>query len=193
VDILTDRQRPIEDRRRFYKISEYPEPRMFRYRRRMKWPETSSFPFNAGFVSRARIPIRHYPHRDPLQMQTRFRLRSKMMSLNAHAGSHWKLGDWREEIVDEQGISESSLRTKRGLSGEKGIDTGPLYFWEPGTELRELHQRKFIAPARQRIMQRMIHPLLLPVLDARRQPYDRSFQHPMLPDEVQQALKAEKP
>ena len=72
VDVEEDRKRPIEDRRRHYKISTYAEPRMFRYRRSMRWPHNASFPFNAGFVARERIPIRHYPHRDPRQMERRF-------------------------------------------------------------------------------------------------------------------------
>jgi len=135
VDVMADRQRTITDRRRHYKISEYAEPRMFRYRRAMQWPENVSFPFNAGFVSRQRIPIRHYPHRDPLQMESRFRLRAKMMTLRAHAGGHWKLDDWRAEIVDEKGTAQSSQGNKRGLAGERGIDTGELHYWQPGTPL----------------------------------------------------------
>ena len=120
VDIKTDRQRSITDRRRHYKISEYPEPRMFKYRRSMKWPHNSSFPINAGFISRARIPIRHYPHRDPLQMQARFRLRNTMMSIQTQGlFNHWTLKDWRAELVDEQGNSEAARGEKRGLSGGK--------------------------------------------------------------------------
>ena len=38
VALAEDRCRAIEDRRRFYKIPEYSEPRMFRYRASMKWP-----------------------------------------------------------------------------------------------------------------------------------------------------------
>ena len=81
VDVLEDRRRPVAERRRFYKVSRYTEPRMFKYRRSMRWAERSSFPFNAGFVARERMPIRHYPHRDPLQMQRRFRLRAGMKRL----------------------------------------------------------------------------------------------------------------
>jgi hypothetical protein len=190
VDVIADRTRPISDRRRHYKISEYAEPRMFRYRRAMAWPEWSSFPLNAGFVSRSRIPIRHYPHRDPTQMQARFRLRNKMMSIQTQGiFGHWTLDDWRAEVVDEQGVSQASLGEKRGLSDEAGIDTGPLHFWEPGTELKELHVRQFTAPPMRRIVQRLIHPAMLPVLDARRKQYDRDFHHPVLPEEVRESLK----
>ncbi len=52
VNIDEDRKCPIEDRRRYYKISSYAEPRMFRYRALMRWPNNATFPFNAGFISR---------------------------------------------------------------------------------------------------------------------------------------------
>ncbi len=188
VSILQDRTRPISDRRRFYKISEYAEPRLFRYRRSMQWPETASFPINAGFVAPHRIPIRHYPHRDPLQMQARFRLRAKMMSLNAHAGGHWKLDDWRAEIVDQQGASESA-KTKRGLSGEAGIDTGALNYWEPGTNLPQRPLPMVFDSTLRRATQRLIHPLLLPLLDRRRARFNRAYEPGLIPAEIQESLE----
>jgi hypothetical protein len=191
VDVMADRQRAIEDRRRYYKVSMYSEPRMFRYRRAMQWPQKVSFPFNAGYVARQRIPIRHYPHRDPLQMQARFRLRAKMMSLKAHAGAHWKLDDWRAEIVDERGVADSSQGNKRGLAGEDGIDSGPLYFWEPGTPLREEAIFTHLPSAGERLMGRIVHPLLLPVLDPTRPVFDRSYEPELIPEQVQLALELE--
>ena len=189
VDILQDRRRPISDRRRHYKIAEYGEPRMFRYRRSMKWHEMASFPTNAGFVSRWRIPIRHYPHRDPLQMEARFQLRARMMSLRATAGTHWKNADWRSEIVDDQGVSPSSLGKKRGLAGELGIDTGPLLFWEPGTELPETWLDDHVAAPATRLVQRIIHPALLPILDRRQKGWSGDYVPVELPSHMQPAHK----
>jgi hypothetical protein len=191
VDIMTDRKRSITDRRRYYKISEYSEPRMFKYRPAMQWTSVISFPFNAGFVSTNRIPIRHYPHRDALQMETRFRLRAKMMTLQAHAGGHWKLDDWRAEIVDETGIAAASLGNKRGLSGEAGIDTGQLHFWEPGTPLIEQPLPSPTRSRASRVVQRLVHPLLLPILDHRRPKFDRSYQPQAIPAEIQEQLERE--
>jgi hypothetical protein len=189
VDLLEDRKRPIHERRRYYKVSQYGEPRMFKYRTQMKWPHTGSFPFNAGYVARERIPIRHYPHRDPLQMETRFRLRARMMMLQASAGSHWKVEDWREELVDANGVSQSSIGKKRGLAGEHGIDTGPLLFWEPGTELHEIPLHNHINPIVKRSVQRIIHPLLLPILDSRRPPWDLSYVPEELPEHMQAGFR----
>lgn len=191
VDIAADRKRPIEERRRYYKISEYAEPRMFRYRRGMKWPHDASFPFNAGYVSRERIPIRHYPHRDPLQMERRFKLRAAMMKLKAHAGGHWKLDDWRKEVVDERGVSASAAGQRQGLAGESGIDTGELHFWEPGTTLEEVPLHNHVPAPTKRLMQRVIYPVMLPILDTRRRSYDRTYSPEEIPRGVQHALEVE--
>ena len=75
-ETVADRQQPIEKRRRWFTRSIYSEPRLCRYRTSMRWPPTASFPYNAGFVARERLPIRHYPHRDPLQLDRRCRLRA---------------------------------------------------------------------------------------------------------------------
>jgi hypothetical protein len=187
VNIDEDRKRAITDRRRYYKISTYAEPRMFRYRRSMRWPETSNFPFNAGFVSRHRIPIRHYPHRDPRQMEMRFRLRAAMMKMKAHAGGHWKLEDWHKELVDASGAS-TSQQGKVGLAGEKGIDTGPLLYWQPNTPLPEQPLQNHVPPPFTRLQQRLVHPLLLPILDRRRKQYDPSYQPVPIPDEIARSI-----
>ena len=156
---------------------------MFRYRHSMRWPHNASFPFNAGFVSGQRIPIRHYPHRDPRQMEMRFRLRTAMMKLKAHAGGHWNLEDWRQELVDSAGISASG-RTKVGLNILNSIDTGPLLYWKPGTPLPEQPLHNHLPSPLTRLQQRLVHPLLLPILDRRRPAYDSSYQPVPIPPEI---------
>ena len=79
-ETLDDRARPIAERRRWFTVSPYSEPRLCRYRTTMRWPPTVSFPYNAGYRARARLPIRHYPHRDPVQLERRCRLRAAMMA-----------------------------------------------------------------------------------------------------------------
>jgi hypothetical protein len=183
VDLMEDRKRSITDRRRFYKISEYAEPRMFKYRRTVQWPEFISFPYNAGFVARERIPIRHYPHRDPLQMERRVKLRAAMMKLKAHAGKHWKIDDWRKEIVDATGQSIAT-QTREGIAGERGIDTGALLEWKPGTPLAERPLYNHTKPFGRRVMQRLIHPLLLPLLDRRKPAFNKSFSPEYFSEEI---------
>ncbi len=174
IDIATDRQRPIEQRRRFYQIAKYAEPRMFKYRRAMQWPSDTSFPFNAGFVARERIPIRHYPHRDPAQMARRYELRSAMMKLKAHAGGHWKLDDWHKDVVDP--AATGNAKKVEGVSTMSGLDIDQVYEWQPGTPLKEVHPLDHLPSAKTRLAQRLIHPLMLPLLDSRRRRYDPSHQ-----------------
>ncbi len=173
VDTDADRQRPIGERRRFYKLSTYAEPRMFRYRRSVRWPASASFPFNAGYVARERIPIRHYPHRDPAQMRRRFELRAGQMRHRSDAGGHWKLADWRDELVDATGATAAAAGPVQvGLAGEPGIDVGPLRHWAPGTPLPEVPLYNHVPPWRIRLAQRIVHPLLLPLLDRTRKRWD---------------------
>lgn len=189
VDVAADRRRPITERRRYYKISDYAEPRMFRYRRAMQWPQSVSFPYNAGFVARERIPIRHYPHRDTWQMERRYRLRAAMMKFSEHAVQHWKLEDWRKDVVDATGTSGAQLAGEQtGLAGVAGVEEAELRYWQPGTPLIEHPLHNHVPSWRVRVGQRLVHPLLLPILDRRRPHFDPSFQPPAVPAEVQASL-----
>lgn len=191
VDTLEDRKRPIEDRRRYYKISSYAEPRMFKYRRSIQWTERNSFPFNAGFVSKHRVPIRHYPHRDPAQLERRYRLRSSMMKLNPTAtGGHWKLADWRKDLVDETGAAESQ-KNGVGLADNASIDSGPLLYWKPGTPLPEQPLHNHVPPMQKRLVQRIIHPLLLPALDRTRPQYNAGWQPRIIDKEANDRIGRE--
>src|SRR5262245_26483800 len=168
VDVFADRKRPIEQRRRMYKIPDYAEPRMFRYRASMRWPETGAFPINAGYVARERIPIRHYPHRDPLQMEKRYRLRRAMISLDSRGiGPHWKLKEWRQDVIDFDPASGAAREqsSHEGLSASPGHTAGPLYEWLQGTALPEIRSTIHLAQPLKRLAQRIVHPIFLPALD----------------------------
>jgi hypothetical protein len=168
-----DRRRPISERRRYYQIATYPEPRMFRYRRTIAWPENTSFPYNAGYVARERIPIRHYPHRDPSQLAARYRLRTQMMRLNAVAGRHWKQADWRQDIIDPAAVDQPKTG---GVAVMAGLESNQVRYWAPGTDLPDLRLTNHLPRLRKRAIQRLIHPLLLPLLDRTRKRFDEHFQ-----------------
>jgi hypothetical protein len=193
VPITADRSRPIGERRRHYKISQYSEPRMFRYRPTMRWPATTHWPYNAGLLARERLPILHYPHRDPLQMARRFALRAAMKRRAAKAGNHWRTTDWHDELVDEKtGVTVGAMKNVRGgLAGEKGIDTGPLLFWEPGTALPEVRLYSQIPTWPKRLAQHLIYPALLPLLDRLRPKYDQSFEPNVISVEENARIGAE--
>jgi glycosyltransferase involved in cell wall biosynthesis len=175
-ETLADRARPIEDRRRWYIPSVYSEPRLCRYRESMRWPATVSFPFNAGYLARARLPIRHYPHRDPVQLERRCRLRVIMMTDRENRGArrsfnHWAEADWRKFITPD--------------------DAPGLRHWSPGTDLPEFHFTNHLAPWPRRAAQRLVHGALLPLLDARRRGWGESDAPQPLPEEITQRLAQE--
>jgi glycosyltransferase involved in cell wall biosynthesis len=151
-ETLKDRQRPIQDRRRHYTVSEYSEPRLCRYRETMQWPVTVSFPFNAGYVARERLPIRHYPHRDPVQLERRCRLRAIMMTDKENRANwsrpelhHWAERKWKEFVTPD--------------------NLPELKYWKPGTELPLVYLTNHLRPPRIRVVKRFVHALCLPLLD----------------------------
>jgi hypothetical protein len=127
LSLVDDRALPIEQRRCHYKIVEYGEPRIFRYRPSMRWPSSASFPCLAGCVARKRIPIRHYPHRDPVQLQHRFKLRREMRAfMYKDIGSHWDVDHWTAVVVPD---ADQDLR-----------------FWSPGAPLPTFDFTNHVAP-----------------------------------------------
>lgn len=184
VDIFQDRKRPIEDRRHFYKIPHYAEPRMFRYRSTIKWSPKGSFPYHAGCIARARLPIRHYPHRDPLQMEARYQLRSAIMRLGADAGPHWALRDWRKDVLQIDPLTRAWIEPSDdvGLRTSAGHTTGELLEWRDGTELPPISGDFHLGPRVRRLRQRFMPPIIFPILDYFRPNWPRGT----LPELVQQ-------
>lgn len=190
VNVMADRQRPMTDRRRYYKVSTYSEPRMFKYRRTMRWSESSSLPYHTGLMARARIPIRHYPHRDPLQMRARFALRSAMMKLKAHAGGHWKLDDWRKELVDEAGVSTANKEGIGTAVDNVGIDVGPLYYWKPGTQLPMVAYTNHLSKGFKRMAEVAKYTMLTGYLDGKQKHYNPAYEPDPIPPHIQDDCRA---
>jgi glycosyltransferase involved in cell wall biosynthesis len=171
-ETLADRSRPIEDRRRWFVPNPYSEPRLCKYRATMKWPVNVSFPYNSGFVARVRLPIRHYPHRDPVQLDRRCRLRAVMMADEQNRSDwsqpelhHWAKRDWQAFITK---------------------DNDPdLLYWKPNTELPRFHFTGHLARPHVRLLQYVTHRTLLPFLDGRRPKWpDGAYPQPIPPERV---------
>jgi hypothetical protein len=170
--ISEERKKKVQDRRRHYTVSVYSEPRLCRYRSSMQWPQHVSFPFNAGFIARERLPILHYPNRDPLQMDRRCQLRAVMLAdkenkLNwtDHETMHWTIADWKKFVVKD--------------------DDPALNFWVPGSALPEIKQSNHLAKLYKRIPQFIFHSLLLQIADSRRPSYpDDGYPQRIPPDVV---------
>jgi hypothetical protein len=190
VSLSEDRKRPIEQRRRWYKIPDYAEPRMFKYRSSIRWPASRPFPFNAGYAARERIPIRHYPHRDPEQMQKRYQLRATMMELQANAGPHWRLKDWHKDVLQVDrltGTTAEQTGASEGLSAAEGHTAGDLHYWNAGTPLPPITGTKHLSKGMRRVVQRLIYPHLVHGLDPFRKPWAGN-EPLLLPAEIQARL-----
>ena len=122
------REQHIMERRRYYQIGQYSEPRLFRYRRTMRWPPWCSSPLLGGLIARKRIPLLHYPHRDPAQMRKRVRLRAEQKKYRSHEAFHWSVDDWRKEVVSTAEFADTS-------SASSVHELGQLHYWKPGTRL----------------------------------------------------------
>jgi glycosyltransferase involved in cell wall biosynthesis len=177
-ETVKDRERPIEDRRRHYTISVYSEPRLCRYRSTMQWPNTVSFPFNAGYVARERLQIRHYPHRDPVQLERRCRLRAIMMADKENRSNwtrpelhHWAETEWKKFITTD--------------------DLPELKFWKPGTDLPLVRQRNHLRPPHIRAVQRFLHAFCLPLLDRKRPGFPAEAKPQSIPAGIVQQLEQE--
>ncbi|ACK73846.1 hypothetical protein PCC7424_5783 (plasmid) [Gloeothece citriformis PCC 7424] len=174
-ETLADRKKPIEERRRYFIPSNYTEPRLCRYRTTMKWPITCSFPINAGFLAKERLPIRHYPHRDPVQLKRRYILRSIMMADKINQKNwgkpeehHWSKADWRKAVISN--------------------DDPKLQYWQPGTDLPEYKFTNHLKPPHIRLVQRLVHTFLLPLLDLTRPSFPNDAQPQPIGEEINKLL-----
>lgn len=167
-ETIQDRVRPIEERRRWYYTYPYTEPRLCRYRENMKWPIDASFPKYSGYTARERLPIRHYSQRDPLQLDRRCRLRLVMNRFRENKNSSWENESWK-----------SALRPENDPS---------LIYWEPGTSLPESSYFSDVLPLHNRIRQRAVYSILLPLLDHFAESFPKGLKPDPLPEEVQLKL-----
>jgi len=154
--IQAERSKPIVERRRWWTPSIYSEPRLCRYRDSMKWPSSISFPYNSGYVAKTRLPIRHYPHRDPMQLDRRCRLRAIMMEDKSISGKYWT-------NVEGHHWSQSELR--KFVTPDAQAD---LRYWESGTELPEILYKNHLESWYKRIAKYLFHRFLIRIIDRTR-------------------------
>lgn len=162
-ETFTDRNRPIADRRRYYNLLRWTEPRMFRYRPSMQWKH--AYPYNTGFVARNRIPIRHYPHRDVLQLKKRWLLRKLMAPLAESNWKHWQHSDWMKLVAND--------------------DSPDLRYWPPGSVLPIVQDPHHLARWPKRAAQRVAHKYFLPFLDVMRPRVPKEYVFNKIPAEVE--------
>ena len=128
----------------------------------MQWPPHIAYPYNAGFTARVRIPIRHYPQRDPVQLQKRWALRNILAPDADQAWKHWQHGSWRDLVTADSNPS--------------------LHFWAQGTDLpADPYPPNPIKPAK-RAAQFVVHCGLQRLFDRFRPVFPPHFMPRRLPD-----------
>jgi hypothetical protein len=164
LETPADRERPIEDRRRYFRFDEYPEQRLFRYRRDMVWPTMRYDPANPGLHARERIPVRHYRARDPLQIQVRCAIREPTAEAVPWAAWHWKIPDWRAWVFAD--------------------DDPAMRHWAPREPLPEHPYRQLELPRFRRLAEHAFYRSgYVHLRDRLRTPFPRDFAPtPMDPD-----------
>jgi glycosyltransferase involved in cell wall biosynthesis len=127
---LMDRSKPVFERLRHYMVGIHPgETRLFRYRSSMHWLPNEGCPRNSGFPAKEKIPVRHYPFRDPPQMIRRAALRKWMLEnvwdAKTRMQSHWNW-NWFQTI--------------------KNSNSDGVQFWQPGAEFPLVRRSDHLRP-----------------------------------------------
>jgi glycosyltransferase involved in cell wall biosynthesis len=177
--IQSERAKPIAERRRWWTPSLYSEPRLCRYRDSMKWPAAVSFPYNSGYVAKTRLPIRHYPHRDPMQLDRRCRLRAIMMEDKSISGKYW---------TDVKGHHWSQSEWRKFVTPDAQKN---LHFWEEGAGLPEVEYDSHLASWTKRVPQYLLHRFFVRCLDRTRATWQESNYPDRIPADVAHRLIAE--
>lgn len=98
-ETISDRERPIGDRRRYYRAN-YQELRFMRHHPRLTWHLGEPWPRPRGPLSDHLILVRHFRARDPIQLQQRLHAR-----FGEGSAAHWRRytpDDWKQEIVPHE-------------------------------------------------------------------------------------------
>ena len=98
---LADRQRPIGQRRRYYRAT-YQELRFMRHHPRLAWRAAEHWPRPRGPLSPRLILVQHFRSRDPVQLQARYAVRQRAAELGQRKPDHhWRVdaANWRQLVV----------------------------------------------------------------------------------------------
>jgi hypothetical protein len=160
----------IAESRRYYNVLSHSEPRGLQFRSSMKWPPNIAYPYNAAHFSSARIPVRHYPQRSPLQLQKRWALRYILSSLADQNWSHWQQKSWELLLADESDQD--------------------LFYWEQGEDLPDCYFHKHAYSAGKALFKYLLHQSpLVRLLDSFRPSQSDSYKPHPLPPDINQKIK----
>lgn len=119
---------------RYLKPVAYSEPRFFRHRGRLTWPEGKAAPNHRGPRFPQPIRVRHYQFRSPTQMQHRLDVRNAVpRDRRGKPFRHIRVSDWTELLVPR---SEAVLD-----EGDPTYDRIPTRIWDQPTGLVKFKRR----------------------------------------------------
>lgn len=177
-ETLDSRSVPISERRLRYRPQPFAEPRLFRFRKRLRWSPDRFDPYLRGVVAERKIPIRHYPHRDPAQIAYRIKLRRIVRryrdSMNDTGGMHWDLDeDWTKIVVP---------------AGDPSLETHT-----PGDPICPNIQAMPTEPAHKRALRILAYATVVPLyLDrAKQRPFPHGWNPPLMPPDFADMLRRE--
>jgi hypothetical protein len=104
-DILERKTNPVTDskqqidRLQYYSIKNS-EPRFFRDRKGLKWPEDAGWPIHMGPTFPERLLYKHYKYRSPEQIQRRLDTRRRSVEGGFTGWEHARETDWRQKLQD---------------------------------------------------------------------------------------------
>ncbi len=113
-ETIQDRLKPIEERRRFYRMHTS-QQRLFRNLPWLRWHSDTSWPDNFSKPASQRIVYRHYQYRDIPQIELRLQTRSqnKITSDLVHDNPHWFY-----KKVEQAISSDKSPNLKQYIPGQ---------------------------------------------------------------------------
>ena len=96
-ETLADRARPIEERRRFYRLHTS-QIRLFRHLPWLRWNADTPYPTQLAKASSQRVEFRHFQYRDPVQIKNRIALRHQWSGDVINDNPHWLYNDLANAI-----------------------------------------------------------------------------------------------
>lgn len=138
---FTDSSKENLRRLSYIKPTAYSEPRFFRHRNRLKWPEGEAAPRHRGPRYPTPITVRHYQYRSPSQMQHRLDVRNAVpRDRRGKPFRHITQTNWKELLVPR---SETALD-----EGDHIYSQIPTRVWDaPGILARVKRRGEFLLHA----------------------------------------------
>lgn len=90
---------------KFYQKYAWSEVRMIRNRKNLTWAKEDIWPSRLGVRFPTQINVKHYPQRNPKQMQKRLNTRIKNKKAGGQFFSQWDKNTWKEYLLKRENLN----------------------------------------------------------------------------------------